>query len=166
MEKSFKSKDKTLKAVLFPIKNIFQPFTIMLLKELSFDFLKFLFGVPTPGGLELFEALDALLHTVLAVDFVVSGAYVHCVACLLLLSHHQDEVILRQLCISDLFVQGAAGVEIHVSHEAAAVEFLLDFLSILFTGWSHGYDHHLTRREPQRPFAPVVFSENSDHPLY
>lgn len=141
----------------------------MLLKELFFDFLEFLFGVPTPGGLELFEALDALLHTVLAVDFVVSGAYVHCIARLLLLSHHfpnretckdkkgekenqyldgqwesdkdrnnrqdwnkcvlpltQDEVILRQLCISDLFVQGAAGVEIHVSHEAAAVEFLLD----------------------------------------
>lgn len=38
----------------------------------------------------------------------------------------QDEVVLRHLCISDLFVQSAAGVEIHVSHEAAVVEFLLD----------------------------------------
>lgn len=38
----------------------------------------------------------------------------------------QDEVVLRQLCISDLFVQSAAGVKIHVSHEAAVVEFLLD----------------------------------------
>ena len=38
----------------------------------------------------------------------------------------QDEVVLRQLSISDLFVQSAAGVEIHVSHEAAVVELLPD----------------------------------------
>lgn len=38
----------------------------------------------------------------------------------------QDEVILCQLCISDLLVQSAAWVEIHISHEAAAVEFLFD----------------------------------------
>lgn len=38
----------------------------------------------------------------------------------------QDEVVLCQLCISDLFVQSAAGVEIHISHEAAVVKFLFD----------------------------------------
>jgi len=38
----------------------------------------------------------------------------------------QDEVVLRQLCVSDLFVQSAAGVDIHVGHEAAVVKFLLD----------------------------------------
>lgn len=38
----------------------------------------------------------------------------------------QDEVVLCQLCVSDLFVQSAAWVEIHVGHETAHVEFLLD----------------------------------------
>lgn len=38
----------------------------------------------------------------------------------------QDEVVLSQLCVPDLFVEGAAGVQIHVSHEAAAVEVLPD----------------------------------------
>lgn len=38
----------------------------------------------------------------------------------------EDEVVLSQLCVPDLFVQGAAGVQIHVSHEAAAVEVLPD----------------------------------------
>ena len=38
----------------------------------------------------------------------------------------QDEVVLCQLCVSDLFVQSAAWVEIHIGHEAADVEFLLD----------------------------------------
>lgn len=43
-----------------------------------------------------------------------------------LLALTQDEVVLCQLCVPDLFVQGAAGVQIHVSHEAAAVEVLPD----------------------------------------
>lgn len=38
----------------------------------------------------------------------------------------QDEVVLRQLCISNLFVQSAAGVQIHVSYEATVVKFLPD----------------------------------------
>lgn len=93
-------------------------------------------------------------------NLVVTGAHVHGVARLLLLSHHfdgqraerksilltdrkgrdggdkeeserllvltQDEVVLSQLCVPDLFVQGAARVQIHVSHEAAAVEVLPD----------------------------------------
>lgn len=37
----------------------------------------------------------------------------------------QDEVVLRQLSVSDLFVERAAGVQVHVSHEAAAVEVFL-----------------------------------------
>lgn len=37
----------------------------------------------------------------------------------------QDEVVLCQLGIPDLFVEGAAGVHVYVSHEAAVVEFLL-----------------------------------------
>ncbi len=44
--------------------------------------------VSTPGGLELFQTLDALLHSALAMDFVISGTYIHCVARFLLLSHH------------------------------------------------------------------------------
>lgn len=38
----------------------------------------------------------------------------------------QNEVVLRQLSVPDLFVQSAAGVHVHVSHEAAAVEVLPD----------------------------------------
>lgn len=41
-----------------------------------------------------------------------------------LLAPTQDEVVLRQLSVPDLFVQGAAGVQVHVRHEAAAVEVL------------------------------------------
>lgn len=41
----------------------------------------------------------------------------------------QDEVVLCQLCISDLFVKSAAWVQIHICHEAAVVEFLLDLKS-------------------------------------
>lgn len=37
----------------------------------------------------------------------------------------QDEVVLSQLSVPDLLVEGAAGVHVHVSHEAAVVEFLL-----------------------------------------
>lgn len=37
----------------------------------------------------------------------------------------QDEVVLRQLSISDLLVQSAAGVQVHLRHEAVAVELLL-----------------------------------------
>lgn len=41
----------------------------------------------------------------------------------------QDEVVLRQLCISYLFVQSAARVHINVSHEAAFVKFPPDLPS-------------------------------------
>lgn len=50
--------------------------------------LEFLFSVTAPRALELLQTLDALLHSALAVDFVIPGAYVHSVAGLFLLSHH------------------------------------------------------------------------------
>lgn len=36
----------------------------------------------------------------------------------------QDKVVLSQLSVPDLLVEGAAGVHVHVGHEAAVVEFL------------------------------------------
>lgn len=54
----------------------------------TFLSLEVLFGVSAPRALELFQTLDALLHSALTVDFVIPGAYVHSVARLFLLSHH------------------------------------------------------------------------------
>lgn len=49
---------------------------------------KIFFGVSASSTLELFQPLDALLHSAFTVDFVVSRTHVDSVACLLLLSHH------------------------------------------------------------------------------
>jgi len=103
-----------------------------------------LFSVPTPARLQLLQTLHALLHAALAVNFVVPRAHIDCVTCLLLLSHHQDEVVLGQLCISDLFVKSAARVHIHIYHEPTKVEFLPDLLGVFFTRGSHRHNHHLT----------------------
>lgn len=58
----------------------------------------------------------------------------------------EDEVVLSQLCVPDLFVQGAAGVQIHVSHEAAAVEVLPDLPQ------SEGRNRPVTENNNIRPY--------------
>lgn len=50
--------------------------------------LELLFSIFAPRALELFQTLNALLHSALTVDFVIPGAHIHRVTRLLLLSHH------------------------------------------------------------------------------
>lgn len=52
--------------------------------------LELLFSASASAALELLQTLNALLHGALSVDLVVSGAHIHRVARLLLLSHHFD----------------------------------------------------------------------------
>lgn len=64
----------------------------------------------------------------------------------------QDEVVLSQLRVPDLFVQGAAGVQIHVSHEAAAVEVLPDLPQ------SEGRTRPVTEQQQQPMWAEPLWS--------
>lgn len=60
----------------------------MLQKQSVWGASEFLFSVSAPDTPEMFQTLNAVLHGALAMDFVIAGAHVHGVTCLLFLSHH------------------------------------------------------------------------------
>mmetsp|Transcript_63968 Transcript_63968/g.164659 ORF Transcript_63968/g.164659 Transcript_63968/m.164659 type:complete len:336 (+) Transcript_63968:80-1087(+) len=115
-------------------------------------------GLAVQPGHELGQAEGAqrLLHTALA---DVDGEVDH-----LLVAHHRDVVPLRQLRLAHLLVQGlAAGLRLRVVAEKR--QLLLDVLGVGDELLTHGHDHDLARRQPQRPLAAVVLDEDGAHTL-
>lgn len=75
--------------------------------------------------LEMPEFCDDVGDRVFSVHLVVPCAYIDCLVGGLLLSHHQDEVVLLQLGVPDLLVHGVAGIDVVLCLEPCVVELLL-----------------------------------------
>ncbi len=65
----------------------------------------------------------------------------------------QNEVVLRQLAVADLLVQGAARVVVDRDHEAGVVELLLHLEGVLVEGRDNGHDEDLAGADPEGPLA-------------
>mmetsp|Transcript_26265 Transcript_26265/g.66878 ORF Transcript_26265/g.66878 Transcript_26265/m.66878 type:complete len:389 (+) Transcript_26265:617-1783(+) len=113
----------------------------------------------------LHQDLVQLLQLEHAVHHVVARAHVDGARLALLLAHHQDVVVLRQLRLTHLLLHlavGAVGVDVHAqrAHRGAHLA------RVLVRGLADGHHHDLARVEPEGPLARVVLGEDRKHALH
>mmetsp|Transcript_9468 Transcript_9468/g.23585 ORF Transcript_9468/g.23585 Transcript_9468/m.23585 type:complete len:219 (+) Transcript_9468:50-706(+) len=111
------------------------------------------------------EHFDHLVHLHFTFDLVFSGANVHGAILHLGFSNHQLEVVLGNLGVSDLLLEGGLG-KIHVSVHARLVELLSNAVGVFPKVLVDGNDHGLSRADPEGPLSAPVFAQDCEHALY
>eukprot|EP00053_Salpingoeca_punica_P013384 m.120929 g.120929 ORF g.120929 m.120929 type:complete len:748 (-) comp16189_c0_seq1:23-2266(-) len=118
---------------------------------------------------ELHSELAEVLHErgdgAHAGNGVVAQTDVCAVRLLLLLADDEDEVVLRQLAVADLLVQGEALVRADLGDIALVVQLLGNTHGVVLELRVDGDDERLAGREPEGPLAAVVLREDGDHTL-
>lgn len=118
--------------------------------------------------LELLELGDNLLQgTDLALGLavnIVAAADVHRVGGLLLSTDNKDKVVLGNLGIADLLVQGRVG-SIDIHKESSLVQLLADLLGVGDQGSCHRDDLDLAGGQPEVPATSTGLGQNGNHAL-
>ena len=116
-----------------------------------FSLVEDLFGVQYLSGLEFGELVDQLLQRALAMDLVIPGSDVNAIVSHFFVADNQYEVVLSQLCVSHLLVDGKSGVQFRVHLKAGLIQLLPDLLGVLVNTGSDGQHYRLARRQPEWP---------------
>lgn len=114
---------------------------------------------------ELVELGDKSLDSAFTVNNVVSGTNVDDLLVKLLLTNNDDEVVLGELGLANLFGEGRIRI-VNVDIESSIVDFLLDLLGVRSELVGDSDNDGLARRDPEWPLSTSVLDEDGHESLH
>jgi len=91
------------------------------------------------------ESLNHFNHAFLSMNLIIPRSDIDCAVLLLSLADDQDEIVLRQLIVSNLLIEGVRVRGVGDDDKARLMEGLTNLVSVFVEDGVYGYDGSLSR---------------------